>query len=299
VRLWWVAALLAVGVAGCGGHARAATRAHCATVVPTDLEAPGPYPVRRAHVVLTRRATTSAELRHIDPTAWFPAPGRPGCRHPLILFSHGANGKPTDDGPLLAHLASQGFVVLAPLHPDRGAQGDEPAERVADVTYLLDHLRAVARRLSPGLAGELDARRVGIAGHSFGAFTASSEAVGEPRIRAALAMAGPLRPGNAGSTRVPVLAMTGSADNLVPSRLVRAYYDRLPASVPHGYLRIAGGNHYAYGTRCTAERTCGIVDAYASSFFLTCLAGERRAGRLLEPHAPRLARARLQTVRMP
>jgi predicted dienelactone hydrolase len=115
-----------LGVAGCGGHARAATPGHCASVVPTDLAAPGPYRVQRAHVVLTRRATTSAELRHIDPTAWFPAPGRPGCRYPLILFSHGANGKPTDDGPLLAHLASQGaaLVMAGPLRrATPGARG--------------------------------------------------------------------------------------------------------------------------------------------------------------------------------
>jgi predicted dienelactone hydrolase len=130
-------------------------------------------------------------VRHIDPTAWFPAPGR-GCRFALILFSHGANGKPADDGPLLAHLASEGFVVVAPLHLDRGARGDEAAERVADVTYLLGHLSRL------GLPREIDARRVGVAGHSFGAFVASQEAESDRRIRAALVLAGPLRPGNAG-----------------------------------------------------------------------------------------------------
>lgn len=297
--------LLGLAVAGCGGggHARAATRprapARCTHAVPSDLAAAGPYRVQTAHAGLARRASTSSQVRHIDPTAWFPAPGRSRCRFALILFSHGANGTPAADAPLLAHLASEGFVVLAPLHPDRGARGDEAAERVGDVTYLLQHVGTIARRLSPGLPGELDRRRVGIAGHSFGAFTASYEAESDRRIRAALVMAGPLRPGNAGSTRVPVLAMTGAADGLVPSRLVRAYYDRLPASVPHGYLQIGGANHYAYGTRCTAERTCGIVDSYATSFFLTYLDGDRSAGRLLDPHAPRSPRVRLRTVRMP
>jgi poly(3-hydroxybutyrate) depolymerase len=250
--------------------------------------------VHIAHVRLARRASTSTQVRHIDPTAWFPAPGRsPGCRFALILFSHGANGTPADDGPLLAHLASEGFVVVAPLHPDRGARGDEAAERVADVTYLLGHVSRL------GLPREIDARRVGVAGHSFGAFVASYEAQSDRRIRAALVMAGPLRPGNAGRTRVPVLAMTGVADGLVPSRVVRAYYDRLPASVPHGYLRIAGADHYAYGTRCAAERTCGIVDAYATSFFLTYLDGDRAAVRLLDPGTPRSPRLELKTVRMP
>jgi dienelactone hydrolase len=223
-------------------------------------------------------------------TAWFPSAG---CRFPLILLSHGANGKPADDAPLLAHLASQGLVVVAPLHPDRGARGDEAAERVADVTYLLAHLSRL------GLPREIDARRVAVAGHSFGAFVASQDAQSDRRISAALVMAGLLRPGNAGRTRVPVLAMIGARDRLVPSRLVRAYYDRLPASVPHGYLRIAGANHYAYGTRCSAERTCGIVDAYATSFFLTYLDGDRAARRLLDRCTPRSPRVQLKTVRMP
>jgi hypothetical protein len=92
--------------------------------------------------------------------------------------------------------------------------------------------------------------------------------------------------------------MTGSADNVVPSRLVRAYYDRLPARVPHGYLRIAGGSHYArHALHGGAD--CGIVDAYASSFFLTYVAGDRSARRLLAPRTPRPARVRLDTVRMP
>ena len=69
--------------------------------------------------------------------------------------------------------------------------------------------------------------------------------------------------------------------------------------MPHGYLRIAGGNHYAYGTRCAAERTCGIVDAYATSFFLSYLDGDRAAARLLDRRTPRSPRVQLRTVRMP
>jgi predicted dienelactone hydrolase len=248
---------------------------------------------------LTRQATTSTQVRHIDPTAWFPAPGSSRCRFPLIVFSHGSNGRPEGYLPLLTHLASEGFVVVGARHEDRRARGDESAERVADVTYLLDHLRAIAPRLAPGLPAELDTTRVGIAGHSYGAFVASHEAASEPRVGAALVMAGPLRPGNATTTRVPVLAMAGGADNLVPPRLVRAYYDRLPAGIPHGYLEIAGADHGAYGNPCAAQRTCGIVESYATSFFLTYLDGLRSAGSLLDARRPRPARVLLKTVRMP
>jgi predicted dienelactone hydrolase len=221
------------------------------------------------------------------------------CRFPVIVFSPGANSRPVGYVPLLTHLASEGFVVVGARHQDLTARGDESVERVADVTYLLDHLRAIAARLAPGLPAELDTARIGIAGHSYGAFVASYEAAAEPRVRAALVMAGPLRPGNVSATRVPVLAMAGGADTSVPANLVRAYYDHLPARLPHGYLQIAGARHGAYGNSCTAERTCGIVESYATSFFLTYLDGLRSAGRLLDPHTPRPARVLLQTVGMP
>ena len=149
------------------------------------------------------------------------------------------------------------------------------------------------------MPAQLDATRIGIAGHSFGAFVASQEAISEPRIRAALVMAGPLRPGNAAATRVPVLAMTGSADTAVPSKLVRSYNDSLPASVPHGYLQIQGATHGAYGKHCAARRTCGIVQSYATAFFRRYLDGLRSAGRLLDPRTPRSSRVLLQTVGMP
>jgi len=282
--------MVGLGVAGCGGsnHAHAATPSCSAS-----------YRVQSAHIGATRRATTSAQVRHFDPTAWFPALGGSRCRFPLIVFSPGANSRPVGYVPLLTHLASAGFVVVGVLPQDRTARGDESVERVADVTYLLDHLRTIATRLAPGLPAELDAKRVGIAGHSYGAFVASYEAVSEPRVRAALVMAGPLRPGNASSTRVPVLAMAGGADTAVPARLVRAYYDELPASVPHGYLQIAGATHGAYGNHCAAQRTCGIVESYATGFFRTYLDGLRSAGWLLDPSTPRPARLLLQTVLMP
>ena len=290
-----IAALMAIagiGVAGCGGtgHARAA---------PARSGRRCRRSVRSARIAMTRRATTSSQVRHIDPTAWFPEPGGAGCRYPLIVFSPGSNLRPANYVPLLTHLAAAGFVVVGVQHQDRGALGDEAAERVADVTDVLAHLRAIATRLSPGLPAELDTSRIGIAGHSFGAFVASHEAASDPRIDAALVMAGPLRPDEAPATRVPVLAIAGGADSAVPAREVRAYYDRVPAGVPHGYLQIAGATHAAYGNHCAKQRTCGIVQSYATSFFRRYLDGLRSAGRLLDPRTPRSKRVQLQTVGMP
>jgi dienelactone hydrolase len=302
VSVRFVSALLVLaglGIAACGGSSHARAAAAVARPATTRCSRSASYPVRSAHISATRRATTSSQIRHFDPTAWFPGRPEAGCRFPLIVFSPGANSRPVGYTPLLSHLASQGFVVIGVLPMDQTARGDEGAERVDDVTYLLDHLHAIAKRLGAGLPAELDAKRIGVAGHSFGAFVASHEATSEPRIRAALVMAGPLRPGNAGATRVPVLAMTGSADTAVPSRLVRGYYDSLPATIPHGYLQIAGATHGAYGKNCAARRTCGIVESYATAFFRRYLDGLRSAGRLLDPRTPRSSRVLLRAVGMP
>ena len=85
----------------------------------------------------------------------------------------------------------------------------------------------------------------------------------------------------------------------MPAREVRAYYDRVPAGVPHGYVQIAGATHAAYGNHCARQRTCAIVQSYATSFFRRYLDGLRSAGRLLDPRTPRSKRLELQTVGMP
>jgi predicted dienelactone hydrolase len=81
--------------------------------------------------------------------------------------------------------------VLAPTHPDgatrRAAQGPEGVE---DLLFLLDHLSAVWRRLAPELAGRVDGRAVGVAGHSFGGRTSAELASQDDRVKALLTMAG-------------------------------------------------------------------------------------------------------------
>lgn len=261
-------------VTGCGGssHARAATP-RAATTTSTSTSCVRTYPVHSVQVSATRRATTSSQIRHYDPMAWYPIGASSRCRFPLIVFSPGANSRPIGYAPLLSHLASQGFVVIGVTPMDQTALGDEGTERVKDVTYVLGHLSSIAKRLSPTLAAELNAKRIGIAGHSFGAFVAAQEAETDPRIDAALVMAGPLRPGNASATRVPVLAMAGAKDTAVPAAQVRAYYDQLPETIPHSFLLVPNGPHGAYGKSCAAYRTCGIVESHAAAFFRRYLNG--------------------------
>jgi predicted dienelactone hydrolase len=104
-----------------------------------------------------------------------------GAPHPVLLFSHGSGGMRTQSVYLTEHLASHGFVVAAPDHvgntlaEEVNQSGLSLAEaariRPLDISHTLDAL--LERSASdPLLAGAADPDRVGVAGHSFGGYTA-------------------------------------------------------------------------------------------------------------------------------
>ncbi len=112
-------------------------------------------------------------------------------RFAVIVFSHGAGGSARTYEALLRFWASHSFVVLAPSHADAASDGDrdpasesarEPAgdaapdarawaNRVRDLSFVAAATAAVESAV-PALQGRLDEGRIGVAGQSYGAFTA-------------------------------------------------------------------------------------------------------------------------------
>jgi predicted dienelactone hydrolase len=101
-------------------------------------------------------------------------------RLPLIIISHGLGGDRTTFGYLAIHLASYGFAVAVPEHPGSNAGQiqalfngfankvtlpEELIDRPLDIKFLLDFLER-------NYGQQLQVRRVGIVGQSFGAYTA-------------------------------------------------------------------------------------------------------------------------------
>jgi predicted dienelactone hydrolase len=101
-----------------------------------------------------------------------------GAPYPVVLFSHGNGGMRIQSIYLTEQLASHGFVVAAPDHvgntiTEQVNQGGlAPAEaarvRPLDISRTLD----AVLETSGELAGAADPARVGVAGHSFGGYTA-------------------------------------------------------------------------------------------------------------------------------
>jgi len=143
-----------------------------------DLRKPGSYGVTKKVWNLT---DTSRDRKfYVD--VYKPQKWREG-KTPVIVFSHGLASRPEDYTSGLQHLASYGYLVVAPQHPGSDTiylqemfQGyhrnifdlQEFINRPKDISYVIDELQ---RRNASEFEGRLDLENVGMAGHSFGGYT--------------------------------------------------------------------------------------------------------------------------------
>jgi predicted dienelactone hydrolase len=188
---------------------------------------------------------------------------------PLIAFSHPSLFHRRSATFLCTHLASHGYVVAALDHselvaPELAGREDATEEetkaridgiissRVPDIRVLLDRLLEGAP-FDPNIA--LDAKRVGIAGHSAGGWTALAAPDDEPRIRAVVALA----PGGASNPRpgilplklsfewnrdVPALLLAAENDITLPLAGMHEIYERIPSTKRMAILRRADHAHF-------------------------------------------------------
>jgi dienelactone hydrolase len=230
------------------------------------------------------------------------APANPTAPCPVLIFSHGLGGSREGYGFLTEPWAAAGFVVIQPNHAGSdtamlkaaGLPGISTAltHAVADpailagrprlISRLIDALPAIAPHLT-GWHGTLDPSRIGVGGHSFGAWTTQvvagirfplpghPESLADPRPLAFLALSpnGPSKTQAADAWRAatkPILLMTGTED-AIPAFLKRPGDNRGPAwreeafaALPPGAKHLAvlsGAHHCAFsngqGARLTGE----------------------------------------------
>lgn len=283
-------------------------------------------------VQTTDRRWTDRARRRAVPVRIYAPRVRPGVKRPLLVFSHGLGGSHEGYAFFGEHLASDGFVVIHPTHKGSDAAvarrgglkaliraGADPKNRSArpkDVSFVIDQVRRLRSR--EPLLRQVDMKRIGVAGHSFGAYTALA-VVGQtiragrrtlrftdPRVRCALAMS-PQAPGTLGLTaqswsriRVPVFTLTGTLDTGLGTPKVE---DRRVAfeSMPRGqkfHLTIKDAEHSAFADSAWASRDPrhhGWILAAATGFFRAQLQGSRPAQRWLK--SSRLQRDTLGEVK--
>lgn len=188
-----------------------------------------------------------ASGRNLGVKAYYPAAGTGPW--PVIVFSHGLGGSQWGYVYLGRWWAAHGYVSLHVTHPgsdwllwDGKGMGEglgnlrkalrDPEvlrARPRDIAALLDQLPLLEEKV-PDLAGRLDRGRIGVAGHSLGAYTALAVAglrpdlgqgpvdLSDPRPRAVIALS-PLggnerQPAGCWAAIArPALLVTGTADD--------------------------------------------------------------------------------------
>jgi len=251
---------------------------------------------------LTLKAAAGA--RDVPYKVYFPAAGN-DC--PVIVFSHGFGGDKDAFATVGQHWASRGYVVIHPTHADgigrerpepAGGEGKPPArrqrggllqgisdparitDRVADIVLVIDSLAQLPRAI-PALEGRIDPKRIGVGGHSFGAYTAMliggvtvdlgverGRSFRDERVLCILPISGQ-GTGQQGLTNdswarltIPMMTITGTRDRGVGGQGIdwrKEPYRLSPAGAKY-LVVIEGANHFSFGGRL-GPRSSGVTDA--------------------------------------
>ncbi len=310
-----LALLIAASACSRGGRASDTTAAGPAH----DPAATGPYPVGVTTVTFERTSTVDGSPRTLETVIWYPradgiAGSEPGVDaspadadgpFPIVVYSHGSSGKPLYQTFLTEHLASHGFIVVAPSHPGNTSDDCFPCgpdsilpsarERPADVTFVLDRVLSMREDPASLLGSSVDPERTAIVGHSFGGWTAIYVAA-DGRFDAAVAQA-PGQPDvlldRASKITAPVMIIGAGKDEIVSPDGVRRLYEALTAAVAREYVSLPEGHHLSFVDRClgctdalTEERGWDLIDSYTTAWLYVHVKGDDRYAEYLDAQPP-------------
>ena len=289
----------------------------CVAQAASDYKpAAGPFPVKIARFDWM----DFARKRPVPAKIYAPDVGKEAF--PVIILSHGLGGTREGYEYLGRFWAAHGYVSVhlqhegsddtawrgrgRPMQAMREAAADpmNAINRPLDVRFAIDQL--IELNLKPGpFQGHLDTNRIGMAGHSFGAFTTLAVAgqvfgpgdrsLADSRVKAALAMSAPVPRANRERSysriRIPILHMTGTEDNS-PIGETTAAERRIPFDNITGsdqYLLILkGGDHMVFSGRSGWRGNRGKDDLFHSlilqgstAFWDACLRGDAGARKWL------------------
>jgi predicted dienelactone hydrolase len=246
-----------------------------------DPREPGPYGAGARVVSWTKPSAVDPEVdRVLETVIWYPTAdaGAPtpayeaildasvdtaSGPYPVVLFSHGSCGFPLQSIFLTAHLATHGFVVVAPPHPgntlfefpDCGTPSSLAAafvERPEDAIHALDRMLEADRDPASPFFGAIDETRLGMGGHSFGGLTTYLVLERDDRFSVAMPLAAATT--QTAALDVPSLTMLGEIDSVVDNDGIRAAYAR--SEDPRWLVGVQDAGHYAFSDGCFPSPDC-------------------------------------------
>ncbi|MCY3635581.1 MAG: neocarzinostatin apoprotein domain-containing protein [bacterium] len=222
-----------------------------------------------------------------------------GGPYPLVLLAHGLSGYPEGYGELLAAIASEGYVVVAPEFPRSsrfnpgGADAGDTGSQPGDLSFLIDSIVQLDADPQWLLASMVDSSRIAAIGHSNGAITVlgigANSCCRDERVDAVVPMAGPPAPfeGEYDFTDTPpVLIIHGTKDPLILYATSPKLFNDISAI--KGLLTLEGADHGSWlgsGSDLFDDVVTSILD-----FFAVALEGDEQAATRLQqprssPHA--------------
>lgn len=180
---------------------------------------------------------------------------------PLLVFSHGNGGMRSQSTFWCDHMASHGFIVAAVDHTrnscatsfegkvipyDLEGRTQAAIDRPKDVSFLIDSMEAMNNDSNTKFAGHVDMENIGVAGHSFGGFTAMAVITQDPRVDAIAPMAGVV-PEFSTSSSKPLLIFIATEDSTIKEKGnsgARAYFEATEA--PKYLVEMKDAGHFSY-----------------------------------------------------
>lgn len=274
--------------------------------VPEIPDGPGPFPVGRTTIEVVEPESD----RTLVVDVWYPAaeadgpateyvfipgvsapsltaqaePAPADVTVPLVIYSHGSGGISYIASYFTETLASHGFVVAAPNHAGNTAidlvlnstssQFRTALNRPRDVSVVIDAVLERSETADPLLGGLVDGERIGVAGHSFGGFTAYAMAAGfensfgtvapDPRVDAVVAMAPAsslLDDARLASIDLPVLSITGTLDDVTPIEPETTRPHELINGSPNVRVDLVGAAHQSFTDVCRYRDVLPSIEA--------------------------------------
>jgi predicted dienelactone hydrolase len=243
--------------------------------------------------VLATNVTWHDAARNRDIPARIYAPEKVSNTAPLLVFSHGLGGTREAYAYLAGHWAGNGYICVVVQHAGsddtawrgqdekltsmrRAASLENARQRPLDISFAITQMLRDRR---------VDARAIGVAGHSFGAHTAlliagqllGGQSYRDARVKAVIAMSSspPKAAGALRGVETPCLHLTGTDDDSrlfnIAAKDRRYAYDHIGAA-GQWLITLKGATHMTFAGRGEPQHletirrlTCAFWDIHLKS----------------------------------